>query len=102
MQHLLQIISVYVDCHKLYNLLRTKLDMDGASREIGPYYGDSNQTSRFSSLYLVPQSVFYRACHGSLLDQNQLSSVIPRHELTSKTIVGVRVCLVPTMHLIKA
>jgi len=46
--------------------------------------------------------VFYRACHGSLLDQNQLSSVIPRHELTSKTIVGVRVCLVPTMHLIKA
>lgn len=101
-QHLLQIINVYVDCYKLYNLLRTKLNMDGASREIGPCCGDSNQTSRFSSRYLVPQSVFYRVCHGSLLDQNQLSSVIPRHELTSKTIVGVRVCLVPTMHLIKA
>jgi hypothetical protein len=102
MQHLLQIISVYIDCYKLYNLLRTELDMDGASQETRPCCGDSNQRSQFCLVYLVHQSVFYRACHGSLLDQNQLSSVIPRHELTSKTIVRVRVCLVRKIQLIKA
>ena len=86
-QHLLRIISVYVDCCKLYDLLRTKLDMDDASRETRPYCGDSSQWSRFCPVYLVRLGVFYRACHGSLFDEDQLLSVNLGHELTSKTIV---------------